>query len=227
LGSGVGDVAMLAARLVGSSGEVVGVERDGRSMARAQARVAEAGLHNVRFLHSDVDQIVCDGPFDAAVGRFILMYLPDPVAVLRSVSQLTRVGGSFAFLEPSWRVGGALAADLPLWSAVVRVSREAFEGSGANPEMGPALFKIFQQAGLPKPVMSLEVPLGSDSDFTRIVCDALISLRPQMERLNLPVVELGDFRDLPLRLRCELDAAGTFVGWPGVVGAWSRKPELV
>src|SRR6266516_4385651 len=43
LGSGVGDVAMLAARLVGRSGEVVGVERDTRSIARARARVAEAG----------------------------------------------------------------------------------------------------------------------------------------------------------------------------------------
>jgi cyclopropane fatty-acyl-phospholipid synthase-like methyltransferase len=63
LGSGVGDVAMLAARLVGSSGEVVGVERDSRSVARAKARVAEAGLHNGRFMQSEVDQIASDKPF--------------------------------------------------------------------------------------------------------------------------------------------------------------------
>ena len=42
LGSGTGDVAMLVGRLVGSSGEVVGVERDSRSIARARVRVAEA-----------------------------------------------------------------------------------------------------------------------------------------------------------------------------------------
>lgn len=35
LGSGMGDVALLAARLVGSSGEVVGIERDATSIARA------------------------------------------------------------------------------------------------------------------------------------------------------------------------------------------------
>lgn len=34
LGCGVGDVAMLAARLVGPSGEVVGVVRDARAIAR-------------------------------------------------------------------------------------------------------------------------------------------------------------------------------------------------
>src|SRR5713226_2262564 len=70
LGSGVGDVAMLVARLVGPSGEVVGVERDTRSTARARARVAEAGLRNVNFTQSDVNQIQSSKPFDAAVGRF-------------------------------------------------------------------------------------------------------------------------------------------------------------
>ena len=46
LGSGMGDVAILLARLVGSSGEVVGVERDRNSIARAKARIATAGLRN-------------------------------------------------------------------------------------------------------------------------------------------------------------------------------------
>src|SRR5260370_13452967 len=41
IGSGVGDVAMLAAQLVRPSGEVVGIERDPRSIAPARARVPE------------------------------------------------------------------------------------------------------------------------------------------------------------------------------------------
>ena len=83
LGSGVGDVALLVSRLVGPSGEVVGIERDARSIARARARVAEAGLPNVSFIQSDASQIPEGKPFDAAVGRFILMWLPDPLSVLR------------------------------------------------------------------------------------------------------------------------------------------------
>src|SRR5712671_134768 len=78
LGSGVGDVALLVARLVGPSGEIVGIERDPSSIARANARVVEAGLRNVSFTQADVNQIAGDQPFDAAVGRFILMFLPDP-----------------------------------------------------------------------------------------------------------------------------------------------------
>src|SRR5437868_9520081 len=72
LGSGVGDVAMLVAKLVGPSGEVVGVERDPRSIVRANARVAEAGIRNVTFTQSDVSQIASTRLFDAVVGRFIL-----------------------------------------------------------------------------------------------------------------------------------------------------------
>src|ERR1700682_1416018 len=57
IGFGLRGVAMLAAKLVGSSGEVVGVERDARSIARARARVAEAGLPDVSFTQSAVRQI--------------------------------------------------------------------------------------------------------------------------------------------------------------------------
>src|SRR5258708_38168890 len=101
IGSGVGDVAMLAARLVGPSGEVVGIERDAKSIARARTRVAEAGLLNVTFTQTDVSQVPDNEPFDAAVGRFILMFLPDPVAVVRSLARLVPPGGVVAFQEPS------------------------------------------------------------------------------------------------------------------------------
>jgi ubiquinone/menaquinone biosynthesis C-methylase UbiE len=185
LGSGVGDVAMLVAQLVGSSGEVVGVERDMRSVTRARARVVEAELHNVSFTQSDVSQIASPRPFDAAVGRFILMFLPDPVAVLRSLSQLVRPGGVLAFQEPSWAPTFAISTHLRLWSVAASLMCETFRRSGANPEMGLALYRIFQEAGLPVPAMQMEVPLGDDSDFIRWMYDVICSLRPQIEQLSL------------------------------------------
>jgi len=113
LGSGVGDVAMLLARIVGPSGAIVGIERDPTSIARANARAAEAGLRNISFTQADVNQIDSDEPFDAAVGRFILMFLPDPASVLRSLTRLVRPGGVLAFQEPhldsSARLCGAVS----------------------------------------------------------------------------------------------------------------------
>jgi 2-polyprenyl-3-methyl-5-hydroxy-6-metoxy-1,4-benzoquinol methylase len=153
IGSGVGDVAMLAARLVGSSGAVVGVERDMRSIARARARVAEAGLHNVTFMQSDVTEVTSSEPFDGVVGRCILQFLPDAAAVLRSLSRLVRPGGVLAFHEPTWSPLLLLTAQLPLWSACAALIRKTFQCSGANPDMELVLFRAFEKAGLPAPHM--------------------------------------------------------------------------
>lgn len=69
---------------------------------RGRERVADTGLHNVSFTQSDVHQIASDKHFDGAVGRFILEFVPDPVAVLRSLSQLVRPGEVLAFHEVSY-----------------------------------------------------------------------------------------------------------------------------
>jgi SAM-dependent methyltransferase len=223
LGSGVGDVAMLMARIVTPSGEVVGVERDVRSIIRARARVAEAGLGNVRFTHCDVNQITPDRShdrsFDAAVGRFILMFLPDPVAVLRSVSSLVRPGGILAFQEPSWAVSLLISADLPLWSGAASLSCETFRRSGANPEIGLSLYQMFQAAGLAAPAMRMEIPLGNDRDFVSWMHDVLCSLLPQIQQHGLSLASLGDFDSLPERLQAEISKANTVVPWMALVGA--------
>jgi SAM-dependent methyltransferase len=224
LGSGMGDVSMLVAGLVGASGEVVGIERDPTSIERAQARVAAAGLRNVRFLNADVNNIVTNRPFDAAVGRFILMFLPDPIFVLRSVSRLVRPGGVLAFQEPSWIPMLALGDRLPLWSCVLRSIHETILRSGANPEMGLALYPMFQEVGLPAPKMHLEIPLGSDIDFLRVISELVCSLRPLAEQHNVSLEELGNLDTLPDRICAEIAAANTVVSIVPLLGAWSRKP---
>jgi ubiquinone/menaquinone biosynthesis C-methylase UbiE len=224
LGSGVGDVALLAARLVGPSGQVVGIERDASSVARANARVAEAGLRNVSFTQTNVNQIVSDKPFDAAVGRFILMFLPDPVSVLRSLTKLVRPGGVLAFQEPSWVSFLALGARLPLWSSLLSSIHETFLCSGVNTEMGPALHRVFQEVGLPAPAMHMETALGSDADFTRLIHGLLRSVRPLALQHNVSLEMLGDFETLPERIQAEVAALNTVVSFVPMVGAWSRKP---
>jgi SAM-dependent methyltransferase len=224
IGSGGGDVALLVARLVGPSGEVVGIERDLRSITRAQARVTEAGLRNVSFVQCDVSQIPDGKFFDAAVGRFILMWLSDPVSVLRSISRFVCPGGVIAFQEPYWAPLLALLAPFPLWSAAASVIHDTFQRSGANPELGPALYRAFQEAGLPGPRMRLEMPLGKDPDFAQWFYDILCTLRPHILQLNVPLGSLGDIDTLVERLQDESKFSNSVVSIPPPVGAWVRKP---
>lgn len=224
LGSGVGDVAMLAARLVGPSGQVVGVERDARAIARARVRVAEAGLRNVTFTQSDVCELSGDKPFDAVVGRFILQFLPDPIATVRSLSQLVHRGGVIAFHEPCWTAILPLGAHLPLWSACAALVCESLQRSGGDTEMGLALCHIFQQAGLPTPNLQMEIPLAEDACSAHWIYDLFCTLLPHIRRLNLPLEDLGNLNTLLERIQSEVEASKSPVPCVALVGAWSRIP---
>lgn len=220
LGSGVGDVALIAAQLVGSSGEVLGIERDPRSIARARARMAEEGLSQVRFTQSDVAQIPGGQPFDAVVGRYILMFLPDPVSLLRSLSRLIRPGGVFAFQEPCWKSFFEQANRMPLWAAASSVFLEALDRAGTCTEMGPALSQVFQQAGLPAPATRKDTLVGAEEWLP----GCLLSMRPSIEQLQVSTHALGGFETLSSRLHAEVKAHQTNTPLPDLVSAWCRQP---
>jgi ubiquinone/menaquinone biosynthesis C-methylase UbiE len=222
LGSGAGHVAMLVARIVGPSGAVVGVERDAGSIALARENVAKAGVRNVTFTRSDVREIVVGDPFDAAVGRFILMFLPDPVRVVRSLADIVRPGGVIAFHEVSWAAFLRRSAATPLCAACANLAHETFRRTASNPEMGSALRAVFSEAGLPAPTMTSEMLLGNAADLTRWLVDLLNALRSQIERCGLTVDGVGRMDTLSDRLFAELAASDGVVGGPEIVGAWSR-----
>src|SRR5262249_43736062 len=217
LGSGLGDVSMVAAELVGPSGQVVGIERDASSIARANRRIAEAGFRNITFLQTDVNEISDAEPFDAVVGRFILMFLPDPLSVLKSVARLVRPGGVLAFQEPTWVPMLAMAKRLPLWSRVLGAIHETFLRSGVNPEMGVDLYCSFQEIGLPAPRMHIDMLLGADTFLISIFTELLSSIRPVLEQHKVHLDELGDFDTLAERVQAEIASANTVVGFVPIV----------
>src|SRR5258708_23364399 len=64
VGSGVGDVALLAASLGGETGQVVGVDRDGIALAKARSWAGAACTTDVRFVETDLTDLQIDGKFD-------------------------------------------------------------------------------------------------------------------------------------------------------------------
>lgn len=220
LGSGVGDVSLIAAQLVGPKGEVVGAERDPRAVAKATARVAALGLRHVRFAQVDVSALPMEQPFDAAIGRYILAFLRDPAAVLRSVWRLVHPGGVVAFLEPWGKPFLDASRTLPLWRASADLVFEAFHRTGTNTRMGPDLPAAFKRAGLPEPETQAYTLLGAE----RWMPDVLQSLAPEAEALGLPVAQLGDLHTLHARLLEEAALHQVPAPLPAIMGAWVRKP---
>src|SRR3989442_7543884 len=97
VGCGPGDVSLLAAELVGEQGSVIGVDANASVLHIAQARAQAAGLRQVSFLAGNIDELALTQQFDAIVGRLILMYMPQPAALLRQLSTHLRPGGLLAF----------------------------------------------------------------------------------------------------------------------------------
>jgi ubiquinone/menaquinone biosynthesis C-methylase UbiE len=93
LGSGMGDLAFVAAELIGPTGQVVGVDRSPDTVAQANIRARRRGLGHVRFVVGDIHDLGPAGPFDAIIGRLVLMYVSDPAAVLRTQAALLGPGG--------------------------------------------------------------------------------------------------------------------------------------
>jgi SAM-dependent methyltransferase len=225
VGAGIGDVSLLLGKIVGPAGEVIGVERDPNSVAKARARIEAASLKNISFMQSDIEAANTAGTFDAVVGRFILMYLPDPAQTLRGLARQVRPGGSVAFLEPSWAAARGLSAHLRLYSDCAAAIVETFKTCGVNPEMGPLLLKAFRDAGLPTPAMNMEIMLGDDEEFTRAPVRILRSLEPQASRNGVSLAGVGDLDTLGDRLKAEVKASGCPISWlAGHVGAWCRLP---
>lgn len=227
LGSGSGDVAFLAGDIVGPSGLVVGLERDPGTVEAARHRAEARGAANVTFRIQELDAPVEGAPYDAVVGRFVLMHQPDPSATLSTVLRNVRPGAPVAFVESAMvtlRGGGHSAPYSPLYDAIVKWKCAVVEGAGADLSAGLRLRRTFRDAGLPDPVARLHARVegGPESPLYAYMAESVRSMLPQARRLGLDGFDEASVDTLAHRLRAEVAATqGTLVAWP-VVTAWSR-----
>jgi SAM-dependent methyltransferase len=223
VGCGPGDVSFLAARLVGPSGSVLGIDRSEDAVKRASARAAEQGLGQCRFAAADVEAFETDQRFDAVVGRLVLMYLKDPARTLRSLIRQLRPGGIVAFHEII--LDSMLCVPpVPLLSRVVQWVITAFERSGAELNMGLKLDATFRAAGLspPEPYAAARPVAGADSAGYAVLAGVTRSLLPAIEKLGIATPAEVAIDSLADRLREATVAADACWLSPVMVGAWAR-----
>jgi ubiquinone/menaquinone biosynthesis C-methylase UbiE len=152
IGSGAGDVAMVAARAVGPTGSVLGVDMNPAILETARERTAAAGLGNITFVALDLTgDAAPDGPFDGIVCRVILRYLPDPAGVIRRLARRLRPGGLVVFSEPDGTISPFAYPTCPLVDRAITWAREAQTRSGTDLAMGLKLYRTLLDAGLTEP----------------------------------------------------------------------------
>jgi cyclopropane fatty-acyl-phospholipid synthase-like methyltransferase len=148
VGCGNGDVSIIAADLVGSSGSIVGIDRDAKALGTARSRVEEAKLQNVRFVQADLGGDLGDlGLFDAIVGRRVLMYQADTIGTARNLASRLHPGGLIVFQEHDTTMVPVSLQAMPLHAKVQRWLKEMISREGADIHMGFNLYDVFMQAG--------------------------------------------------------------------------------
>ncbi|MBF8289993.1 MAG: Methyltransferase protein [Chloroflexi bacterium] len=139
--------------------ELVGIEAEADSIARARALIDETGLAGrIRIDHVARTEVTRPGRFDLIYYQYALHALPDPPASLRASWDVLDAGGSLIVLdwllptdpEEMRTIHGELIAGVHL--------DEVFMGGGLK-DLGTFL-RWFSDAGLPAPEV-IELPSGA------------------------------------------------------------------
>jgi SAM-dependent methyltransferase len=226
VGTGAGDVAVLAAELVGKHGSVVGVDSNPAIVEAARARAVEIGLSHITYVVGDMREVDLPKDFDAVIGRHVLVYVGDPVTAVRSLLGYLRPGGLVAFQEYDTLAECLVYPPSPLYEQWLTWVRQVFSRGGADLMLGRRLFQVFLDAGLPEPDLRFEATIGGGADyaFYGVCARVLEAIQPKLLEYGLATAEELDVTTLEHRLRAEITGQRGILMHNPIVGAWAHKP---
>jgi ubiquinone/menaquinone biosynthesis C-methylase UbiE len=220
LGCGVGDVSLLAARLVGRHGSVTGIDIDEGALEMARAQAREQGLHQVTFERCAIEELEADQHYDAVVGRHILIHAPYPLAVLERAAQLLRAGGVAAFYEYDFSFLELAYPPSPMLEEMGRV----FLSLAPSPNMGARLYHYLLKAGFSQPQCRFEAEIdgGAGAPLYEIFAQAVVSALPRAQAAGHTFSLPRDVTELARRLESEIVANRGSCPMPLSVAGYAR-----
>ncbi len=94
LGSGAGLDCFLAAREVGPSGKVIGVDMTPEMLARARANAEKINATNVEFREGEIESLpLADASVDVVISNCVINLSPDKPQVFREIARVLKPGG--------------------------------------------------------------------------------------------------------------------------------------
>jgi SAM-dependent methyltransferase len=226
LGSGAGDVALLAAGMVGPTGRVVGVDTNATILETARRRARTVGQANVTFVVGDIREVPLDDNFDAIVGRLILCHVPDPSALLRQLLPHLRPGGVVAFYEPDFTLPGRSYPPSALTEQIFHWLARALAFGGVETSTGMKLHQVFLDAGLEAPQIAVDALVGGSrtfiEEYTALASDTVRTVLPLLIKGGIATEQEVSIDTLAARWRDELIAQRSVIRNYLFMGAWAR-----
>jgi ubiquinone/menaquinone biosynthesis C-methylase UbiE len=224
LGCGPGDVSILAGKLVGASGSVVGIDFNAHILAVARARAHANGLSHLTFTEASVGTFSDPRPFDFVIARYVLVHQVDPVAFLRAAANFVTPGGVLALHELILDRPVYSRPTVALWQQTADWLLTTFRSGAPSYDAAGRLIEHFSSAGLPQPVLFCETPVGGGIDAPHYAWFAEVArtLLPRMIQTGVVTADAVAINTLESRLRSAVVEARSQVEGPAQVCAWTR-----
>ena len=119
VGSGAGFDAVLAARQVGSTGRVIGVDTTPAMLEKARANVERLRLTNAEFRRGYMEELpLDDATADVVISNGVINLSPDKEAVFREIARVLKPGGrvQIADIVVAKAVPDAAKENIDLWT---------------------------------------------------------------------------------------------------------------
>jgi SAM-dependent methyltransferase len=119
VGSGAGFDAVLAARQVGPTGRVIGIDMTRAMLEKARANVDLVGLRNVEFRQGYMEELpIDDATADVVISNGVINLSPDKAVVFREIARVLKPGGriQIADIVVEKAVPDAAKQNIDLWT---------------------------------------------------------------------------------------------------------------
>jgi SAM-dependent methyltransferase len=121
-GSGAGMDAFLAARAVGETGDVLGVDMTDAQLTKARRLAQRDGYANTRFEHGYIEHApVPDGSATVVISNGVINLCNDKAAVFREIARIVEPGGRMAISDivTEHQLTEAIVCDVNLWASCI------------------------------------------------------------------------------------------------------------
>ena len=146
LGCGGGNVAEMVAGMVGNNGKITAVDFDDEIISLAQQDVMAGGVRNISFRAVSAYDIGYENEFDVSYARFLLSHLSKPLDVLLKMKQSVKPDGKVIIEDVDFSGHFCYPAS-KAFDRYLSYYTMAAKHNGADANIGPSLFSLFQQAG--------------------------------------------------------------------------------
>lgn len=199
LGSGAGIDVFLAAKRVGASGRVIGVDMTPEMLQKARANAAKLGFPQVEFREGRLEQLpVASASIDAVTSNCVINLVPDKAAAFREIGRVLKPGGRLVISD--------IILDGPLPQSIEK-DVYAYVGCISGAMQREDYFEALKAAGL------RDVELLKDVDYLGAMVEAAPQeVRELLARTGVSAEDvLGKVRSVTFRA-CKREAAQSCCG---------------